>query len=243
MRNAKLFFLIPLLALAPAANAQCNLNPSDPIRQVMGPVCRQRAELDGYWTTRAILAEAGSWVSELGDHARYARGAARAATEHGGYDEYGQPVGRRGMSRTHGAILGGSLGANIGTIASRGSGKWMGIGAGGGALVGALLAGRGDHPVAGQPLFFLVNQTGAVVEVRFVSGKKCEEKKVGILGAGNEWPLDGRRLKIPTPNTCEGYVGYANLENQDGGLTSDRIVPKGVRGGWIFVEPPEAGGR
>lgn len=148
MRKARIFLLIMLAGFVPPTKAQCNLSPGDPIRQVMGPVCRQKAELDGYWRTRAILAEVGSWASELGDQTRYAYGASRAAAEAGyGYYGYGQPVGR-GVSPIQGAILGGSLGANIAGLVT-GERKWMGIGAAGGAVVGALLAGRGRD---GQPL-------------------------------------------------------------------------------------------
>lgn len=147
MKKAMLFSLIAL-AVMPAFS-QCN---DAAIRQVMGPVCRQKANLDGYWGTRAAITRAESWIGEIADYGHHAAGATRAVAEHGSRDGHGRPVGHGdggSMSRTQRAILGASLGANVAGIIT-GERKWMGVGAGGGALVGALFAGR-DRDEYGRP--------------------------------------------------------------------------------------------
>lgn len=163
---------------------------------------------------------------------------------------YGYPVGVSGSRAAQvagSAAMGAGIGATMGAIVGR-DGRSTAIGAAVGAtafggIAYAMSRRGGGQAVAGPSVgggngeFELSNSTRFSVEV-YHRNEKGKEKYVGRLGSGDAWAV-----KAPKPS--EAYHGFALIPNQNGGLTSDRLVPMPSGNGWVFVEPDfgRGGGR
>lgn len=256
------FLLLVLVIAVPAANAQCN----DPdIRVVMGPVCRQNAELRGYWGTRAAITRAESVIGEFADYGNYAAGAARAAAEYGYRDVYGRQMGRREKVIT-GAAIGTPIGAAIGSLKNH-PGTGALFGAGGGALIG-LLASRGSD---GKPVdcskrklnrkeqetcsAIAAEQQAAIVQQQVATqqaeAQRLAQKYYNQTGrpvdvkdaVGNlvaDIPNGG---SVDLPESPGGYRAYMRLPAAPGKTTfrlaDQRLAKDGS--GFVFIFPVEGG--
>jgi len=151
----------------------------------------------------------------------------------------GVGAGAVGGNRTvNSALVGAGIGAALGAVLGR-DGRSTAIGATAGAAafggVAYATSRRGGNAVAGPSAgggngqLELSNQTRFAVEV-YHRSEKGKEKYMGRLVSGDAW-----RVKAPKPG--EAYHGFALIPNQNGGLSSDRLVPAPTWNGWVFVEP------